>query len=214
VGNSLTSGNDLPGLVQALAAAGGKRLEYLGLLAADHSHDDHWPAGQPLEVLHRERWDYLVLQQGPSTLPESRRQLAAAAQRYSEAARQAGITPALYGVWPYRTQKDGFDLACSSYREAAEAAGAVLLPAGEAWRAALASDPSIELYLPDGLHPTLDGSYLAALVITERLVSVKPQGLPARLRLASGVTVELPERQAGLLQAIAAEANAQHREKR
>jgi hypothetical protein len=214
VGNSLTTSNDLPGLVQALAAAGGKRVEYLCDAPGDTNLDDHWPPDQPFEALHKERWDFLVLQQGPSTLPENRCQLAHSARRFSDAARAEGITPALYAVWPYRSQKDGFDLACSSYREAADSADALLLPVGEAWRLALAQDPAIDLYLPDGLHPTPAGSYLAALVIVEALAGVKPQDLPARLRLAVGGVVELPQEQASRLQAIAARAGAQERDRK
>jgi hypothetical protein len=213
VGNSLTSANDLPGQLQALAAAGGKRLEYRCVAFGGLSLDDHWPPGQPFEPLQEEQWDFLVLQQGPSTLPESRRLLASAAKRFGDAARELNIRTALYGVWSYRTQANGLDLACSSYREAAESSGALLLPAGEAWRLALSQEPLIELYLPDGLHPTLAGSYLAALVMVDPLAGVKPDGLPARLRLASGAVVELPEVQASKLQVIAARASQQERER-
>jgi hypothetical protein len=214
VGNSLTSSNDLPGMVRALAAAGGKRLAYHCDTPDGFNLDDHWPPGRPFELLARERWDYLVLQQGPSTRLESRRQLAASAKRFSDAAVAAGVTPAVYGVWPMQNQPNGFDLACSSYREAAIAADAVFCPVGEAWRAALLLDPPIALYQSDGLHPTQAGSYLAALVIVEQLVDVKPDGLPNRLHLDAGLVVELPDTDAERLQRIAAQSSARHGIKR
>ena len=44
-----------------------------------------------------------------------------------------------------------------SYTAAAKAVGGLLLPAGDAWRAAWAIDPTLALYGPDGLHPSTIG---------------------------------------------------------
>ena len=56
-----------------------------------------------------------------------------------------------------------------SYRSAAEAAGAQLYPAGEAWHAAWDCNPRLPLYGPDGFHPSALGTYVAALVVYGRL---------------------------------------------
>ena len=56
-----------------------------------------------------------------------------------------------------------------SYPSAAEAAGAELYPAGEAWHAAWGRTPSLPLYGPDGFHPSALGTYPAALVVYGRL---------------------------------------------
>ena len=52
-----------------------------------------------------------------------------------------------------------------SYRLAAADVRGVELPAGAAWLAAWAREPELELYGPDEFHSTLEGSYLAALMI-------------------------------------------------
>ncbi|MDH3224200.1 MAG: hypothetical protein OEO23_10835, partial [Gemmatimonadota bacterium] len=44
-----------------------------------------------------------------------------------------------------------------------------LFPAGEAWRAAWRVDESLGLYGGDGFHPSVLGSYLAALTIYQRI---------------------------------------------
>ena len=56
---------------------------------------------------------------------------------------------------------------------------AFLFPVGEAWLAAQRLDPSIPLYAFDGLHPSGEGSYLAALVMYATLYAKSPIGLPA-----------------------------------
>jgi hypothetical protein len=57
----------------------------------------------------------------------------------------------------------------------------------------------------DGLHASPAGAYLSALVIYSRLLGKTPIGLPASLRLRSGVMISIPSQVAAVLQAAAAE---------
>jgi len=66
------------------------------------------------------------------------------------------------------------------------------LPAGEAWRAAWRRDSTLALYGPDAFHPSILGTYVAALVIYGGLTGRSPLGLPARLQPLSGVLVDVP----------------------
>jgi hypothetical protein len=192
VGNSLTASNDVPGMVQALATAGGVPVQ-VHSTSSGGSLEDQWAAGEQ-GLLGEARWDFVVLQQGPSTRPESQSNLKEWAARWADEARRHGATPVLYMVWPFQHQGDaGFALASGSYRAAAEAAKARVLPAGDAWREALRRDPGLPLYSADKLHPTEAGSYLAALVIAHGLTGVRPETAPARLILRSGRVVEVPE---------------------
>jgi hypothetical protein len=60
------------------------------------------------------------------------------------------------------------------------------------------------LYGPDDFHPSVEGSYLAALVIYVRLSGHSPVALPARFALPGGSVVEIPASTAALLQETAA----------
>jgi hypothetical protein len=203
VGNSLTAGNDLPGLVEAMASTGGIKVRTQAVVFGNFSLEDHWNNGQARKVLASARWDYLVLQQGPSSRPESQANLRTWAKKWADEARQHGATPALYMVWPFQGQKEGFELVSQSYRAAATASQARILPAGEAWQEALRLRTPAPLYQEDRLHPTVAGTYLAALVITHELTGVKPRSIPARLKLTRGVEVALPQAQVDKLQQAA-----------
>src|SRR4051812_31473667 len=72
VGNSLTYTNDLPGLVRALAAAVGHPLAVASVALPDYSLEDHWNQGDALRAIARGGWSFVVLQQGPSSLEDSR----------------------------------------------------------------------------------------------------------------------------------------------
>jgi hypothetical protein len=84
---------------------------------------------------------------------------------FAEIVRASGATPALYMVWPSTSRASDFPGVSTSYGAAARAVNGRLLPAGDAWRKVLREHRDITLYSDDGLHPTLAGSYLAALVI-------------------------------------------------
>ena len=83
----------------------------------------------------------------------------------------------------------------------------LLYPVGEAWLGAWKLKPSISLYAGDGFHPSAAGTYLAGLVIYGQLFGRSPLGLPSRLRLASGASIEVPAEEARVLQQAAEDAN-------
>ena len=205
VGNSLTAGNQLPLLVEALSAEGGRPLSTEWVVYGGVGLAAHWMR-RTQDRLAAATWRYVVLQQGPSSLLASRVELREWTARFDPVIRRAGGRTALFMVWPESRRRAVFPRVGESYRLAARDVGAVLLPVGDAWLAAWRRKPSLALYGADGFHPTLAGSYLAALTIYARLTGGSPVGLPGRLRLRSGVTVAVDGEDTAVLQAAAAEA--------
>lgn len=190
LGNSLTNGNDVPALVQAMAQLQGVDLQYTALAPGGYAIEDHWRDGHQA-LLETGNYDVLVLQQGPSTLPDSQANLLEWTRAWAAEARRFGARPALYMVWPVRTQANGFALVSQSYRNAASAADAGIFPAGEAWQQALRLNASIGLYESDDLHATPAGSFLAAMVIARGLVALEPSRVPTSVRGVSISTAYL-----------------------
>jgi hypothetical protein len=177
VGNSLTEGNNLPAMVAALARASGQPLAVEAVTFGGFSLEDHWNQGDARRAIARGGWRFVVLQQGPSSLPASRTNLIEWTRRFGDEIRRVGARPALYSVWPESARASVFDDVTRSYSEAAGSVDGLFLPAGEAWRAAWRRSPDLELYGPDGLHPTPRGTYLAALVIAAQVLQRSPVGL-------------------------------------
>ena len=202
IGNSLTSANDLPGLVQRLGRSDPSRRVVVASVAfGDYSLEDHWNRGDALRAIGSARWDLVVLQQGPSALPESRVLLIEYATRFAGEIRRIGARPAIYMVWPPLDREAEWDAVTASHAAAADAVRGLLLPAGEALRAARRTNPDLPLFDVDGFHPTLAGSYGAALVIYAQAARVSPIGLT----LAAG-GVALPTAAVTALEAAAADA--------
>ncbi|MFL5925452.1 MAG: hypothetical protein ACJ77E_00760 [Gaiellaceae bacterium] len=195
IGKSLTAVNDLPHVVSTLS---GGRIAYKTVAPGGVSLEDHWTLTGARDALEEGPWDFVVLQQGPSSLADSAANLREWTVRWADAIRTHHATPAVYEVWPESAfgVRASFPAIVHSYRRAAAAAHATFLPAGEAWQAAWRRDPRLALYGPDGFHPSQLGTTLAALVITARLT-----GTPA-----GRVPLPYPAKIARLLRAAAAEA--------
>ncbi len=210
IGNSLTYFNDLPAMLEALAKAGGQpALSWKGVLVPGASLEDQWRAGEARRAITREKWDFVVLQQGPSASPEGRAMLLGYADRFARAIRAAGGRPAIYMVWPSSSRTSDFDDVSQSYRLAARQVDGLLFPVGEAWRLAGKRDAKLALYSPDGPPPDTGGSYLAALVMYERLYGQSPVGLPGKLSVKedAGTALDLTDAETKVLQEAAVEAN-------
>ena len=196
VGNSLTATNDLPQAFRALAEAGRRPIETQMVAPGGVSLEEHWRSTGALQALDEGRWDVVVLQQGPSTLPGSRAHLRTWTRRWADEARAHGARPALLGAWPEAARREALQGAIDSHAEAASASDATLLPVAAAWRAALRRDSRLELYGPDGFHPSQLGTRLAALVVYAGLTGADPARLP----------LEVDDTVAPVLRAAAAEA--------
>ena len=164
VGNSLTTTNDLPAQVARLAATAGRPLEYRTVAFGGFNLEDHWNQGDARSALAAGDFDVVVMQQGPSALPESQLDLELWTTRWADEAREVKARLALLTVWPESYRVGALSDVIRSYRNAAEAAGADLYPAGAAWLYAWQCKPSLRLYGPDGFHPSGLGTYTAALV--------------------------------------------------
>lgn len=210
IGNSLTYANDLPAIVEALAEASNqKRFVYQMIAFPDFGLEEHWQQGDARKAIAKNKWDVVVLQQGPSGLEESRQILLKYTRLFEKEIRASGAKTAMYMVWPSQARFGDFDRVVESYKLAADEVKAILLPAGQAWREAWKRDAKLALYSPDKFHPSATGSYLAALVMYEKLFGKSPLGLPASLKFRSKTLgkIELPTEEAKLLQIAATEAN-------
>jgi hypothetical protein len=173
IGNSLTYANNLPQTIERLSASIGEPITATAIAFPDFSLTDHWDKGDALAAIRRGGWDFVVLQQGPSSLPDSRLQLLADTLRFDAEIRKAGARTALYQVWPPRARARFAPDVSRSYADAAKAVRALLLPVGDAWQAAFTADSSAKLYGPDDFHPSPEGSELAARVIVETITGKK-----------------------------------------
>ena len=182
IGNSLTYTNDLAGmLVNVAKAAGDSSVKAAAVAFPDFSLEDHLAEGTALRALRNGRWEFVVMQQGPSSLPENQTLLANTSRQFEPFIRAAGAEPVLFMVWPSQLRFGDFPAVLVSYRQAAHAVNGLFAPAGDAWTAAFEMDEEIALYGNDGFHPGVAGTYLAAIVLLHQLRGTAIASLPLRI---------------------------------
>jgi hypothetical protein len=197
VGNSFTAANSMVAMVMRLAprdrpilaqayAPGASRLQ--------NAADD--PAlGRLLAAA---RWNVVVLQE-QSQLPQLSgsltRETMPAVAKLSSMIRGRGAKPLLFETWGYRNG-DPVNVADDSYRAMqtrlhegyaymAASLQIALAPVGDAWANALGRRPSSPLWQDDGKHPSVEGSYLTASVLTRVLTNGSNTTYTAGLQTAT-----------------------------
>ena len=203
VGNSLTYTNDLPGMVEAVAGAAGLDVGTTSVAEPNYALEDHWRMGIG-RVIARLQPDWVVMQQGPSSLPENQDHLAQWADSLAAAARAAGAAPALLMVWPSRDRWFALDAVRDGYRAAARRVDGPFIPAGELFRVLEADHPQIPALGPDDFHPGPFGTLAAALAVVGTLLEESLGDLPLELKAADGdPVVQVPQGMAEILYPLA-----------
>ena len=106
----------------------------------NYSLDDHLDRGDAVRAIARGSWSVVVLQQGPSALPDSQVQLRGAVRKFDAEVRRAGARTALYMVWPSQARRVDFEGVSRSYTDGCRRCAGAVVPAGDAWRAAWRRD--------------------------------------------------------------------------
>lgn len=190
IGNSFTARNGLPELIADLAAEAQppRRFSTHMIVAGGASLRRHWNAGVAAQSIADRRWDFVVLQE-QSTLPVK------SPMRYHESVRlfaadiaTHGARIVLYMTWSRQHARTQDRIAAAVETIAAEV-GALVVPVGRAWHIALDALPDVKLYAPDGSHPSLAGSYLAACTFVTALFDRSPITLEVSGRLGIDATV-------------------------
>ena len=192
--------------MQALADSAGEKIAVETVAEPDFALVDHIATGMAQREISKGGWAFVVLQQGPSSVEVNRDTLRLAVKTLAPAIAAAGGKPALFSAWPTVARMADYPRAIESYRIAAADVNGVFLPIAGAWLKAWEKDPNLALYASDGLHASVLGSYLAAVVIYARLLNRPATGLPSTLRLRSGALITIDAAVGKKLQEAAAAA--------
>jgi hypothetical protein len=215
LGNSFTSVNDLPKTFAAVAASLGTAVETEAITPGGRTLEAHAADPAVRARIAARTWDFVVLQeqsQRPAfSAAQVETQVVPAALSLDALIRAAGARTVFYETWGRR---DGDQDNCRSvpdictyegmqrrldetYRDLAKRTAGLLSPAGEAWLRVRMTHPEIPLYAADGIHPSPQGTYLAACTL---YAAVRRTGVVGADALG------LPPDQAAILQHAAQDA--------
>ena len=169
VGNSLTLTNDLPQLVKDRAEVLGIDVEVTTEANPGWGLEDHWNAGIIQGHINSGFYDYVIIQQGPSSQPYGRATLIGYGELMKELCDGVGAELAYFMVWPSLEYYYTFPGVILNYTDAAEMNNAILCPVGSHWKAYIENTDDYSYYGPDGFHPSQLGSEVSAQIIVTSL---------------------------------------------
>jgi len=169
VGNSLTYTNNLPKLVEDYEASKAVKVKTTMLAKPNYALIDHWLNGQVQSIIATGEFDYVIVQQGPSSQAEGRAMLIDDGKKYSALCKEYDTKLVYFMVWPSLKYFQTFDDVVRSHEIAANKNNALLCPVGKLWQDYIATIGDYSYYGEDGFHPSLKGSKVAAESIVNTL---------------------------------------------
>ncbi|MBK8496869.1 MAG: SGNH/GDSL hydrolase family protein [Chitinophagaceae bacterium] len=169
VGNSLTFYNDLPGLVAKAGRDNGVEIKTEMIAYPNYALEDHWNDGQIQTLIASKKYDFVVVQQGPSSQSDGRISLLDYGGRIKGVCAANNTKLAFFMVWPAFANFHTFDGVIKNYTDAAAATNSLLCPVGKLWKDYFLSTGDYSYYGPDMFHPSLKGSENAAKIIFDTL---------------------------------------------
>jgi hypothetical protein len=215
IGNSHTYTNSLPTLLRQLAAGGGHVLETGMSAPGGYTLRQHVTHAATLTAIQQGDWDWVALQEQSQVpvIPYWRQAwMVPAAVSLDSLIRQNREHTLLFMTWgwrdgglqciedscaEYRDFQHMQDSMSTSYRRLAVQLECPVVPVGDIFRRVIDEDPFADLWNPDGYHPSLEGSYLAACSFYVQLYGESPVGLPH--------PIDIPQDRALWLQGLVAE---------
>lgn len=200
LGNSYTSFNNLPSIVEELCIGTDKTIESRSITPGGCTLFQHLANKNTISVIKEGIWDFVVLQE-QSQLPTidyyrhnsftpSYKALYDTIMLYNSNAKVVGYMTwgRRYGGQQCENYGDGLycspefidfdhmqDSLCSAYCEAAYLTDSYVAPVGMAWKNIL-NNHNIVLHISDDSHPSYEGSYLSACVLYSVFWNESPIG--------------------------------------
>lgn len=182
IGNSYVGTNDLPNMFRQLALSLGDTVTVASVAPGGYTLYQHATYAPTLNAITSQHWDHVVLQEQSQlgALPSDVTTTEYGAQQLLSAieANWECTYPVLYMTWG---RENGDPQFCPAYPYMCTYAGmqerlrinyvalahfndAWTAPVGVAWQTVRETHPEIDLYVSDGSHPSVAGTYLAACV--------------------------------------------------
>ena len=199
IGNSYTYFNNLPQILEKMAAGRGEKLEAEMVVAGGATLRSLWNREQTVRTIRGKKWDFVVLQEqstlGNGFLIGREGQKADPtnfykyARLFDEEIKKSGAKTVFFLTWARENARPAEqEVLNNAYLSIGKELNALVAPVGIVWQKVRCENKNLKLYIPDGSHPNANGSYLAASVFYATFFQKNPTGLARQI---NGNTINL-----------------------
>lgn len=186
IGNSHTSGHDVPGMVRQLAEndGSGRRVRVEASFVSFLEDSPNSP--EVVSLVRSKRWSAIFLQGLKLSSSHQYQYDHTGAVTIAKLAKLHSDKPYFFIEWPRRGWNEA-EWIVGEYTPVSKASDVPMAKAGMAWPGVIAEFPNLSLWASDGNHSSLEGAYLAACGLYYRLYgddhkpSWKPASISAQL---------------------------------
>lgn len=183
VGNSFTFFWNMPQLVGAMAKKQGVEIESYQSTVGGSNLKQHWKSEKGTQTRKRIEegdWDYVVFGDHSTSTIKTPERFNEYGRKFAKLVRSKGAEPIFYLTWAYKSNPLMQETITNGYMKLAKELNTQVFPVGPIWMKARANRPDLELYFDDK-HPSPNGTYLIALIITKSLTGKSVLNIPNRL---------------------------------
>tara|TARA_R110001632_G_scaffold231685_1_gene370712 strand:+ start:3254 stop:3943 length:690 start_codon:yes stop_codon:yes gene_type:complete len=173
LGNSLTYTNNLPEILEHIAEQYQININTESLCLPNYALIDHLDDGSFQKKIAKEKYDYVIVQQGPSSQQEGKTMLLRDGATIKALCSKYRAILGFFMVWPSKNYYFTFDKVIENHELAAKSNKALLFPVGSVWKEYNKEKNLESLYGSDRFHPSKAGIFLGALTIFHQLYPKK-----------------------------------------
>ncbi len=163
----------MPEILEYIGKQNGITIKTKNLCFPNYAIIDHINNGKLQKILEKKPFDYLIIQQGPSSQTEGKGMLIEDGAKMKVLCDKYKIKLGYYMVWPSVRYYHTFDKVIENHTLAAKQNNALLFSVGSVWKDYNTYKNKETLYNFDNFHPSKVGSFLAALTIFHQLHPTK-----------------------------------------
>ena len=179
----------MPEIFANIAKEGGYHAEVTMLAEDGWTLSKHAQSDRTIKKIRDQTWDYVILQEQsviPAKIEEREQSMYPAIRTLDAEIRNNGAKTILFMTWGRRDglPQEGFaDFSemqaaiAEGYREIGNELNVAIAPVGDAWKIGVDEGTQLALWVNDGSHPSIEGSYLSACVLYAIIFDVSPKGV-------------------------------------
>jgi hypothetical protein len=178
IGNSHTSGNNLPFIVEELINNNVDSTVKVVRVSSSSFLSEHITTQSSLDTFYSEKWTHVILQAQKFSSSQSTLYPTDAAKRWVELTKSThGATPVFFAEHPQRGSVGESLHIHTIYSNIAKEHPACVAPVGFAWDKYAMAYPTSDLWANDGNHANPHGAHLTALVLYSVITGEKSEDI-------------------------------------
>ncbi len=137
----------------------------------------HFNSPNTISTIEEGNWDLVILQEMTSRPVDDPELFYEYETLLDSVITNAGAQTAFFFSWPFQSVFDEMiEQQSAAYNYIGNELGSPVIPVARAWQLSRLQQPALELFLPDGNHPNVHGTYLASCTFFAFLWAETPVG--------------------------------------